>query len=358
MMKTLIQKYHNKTLVFQTNLLGLLLFSLFLFFILDLSLGTVKIPFSQIVYILFGGDTGNFAWNNIILKSRMPQALTAVLAGAALSLGGLQMQTLFRNPLAGPSILGITAGASLGVAMVMLATGSVIGVFSINRLGFLGSWVIVLAAVAGSALVLTLVLIIAMRIRDNIVVLIVGIMVGNLTIALVSIWQYFSEPEQIQDYLIWTFGSLGGVNYSHLTVLAFCVGLGLIFSFTITKTLNTLLLGENYAQSMGLSIRNARISIIAVTSLLAGSTTAFCGPIGFIGIAVPHLTRSMLNNSDHRILIPTSCIAGAVLMLICDIIAKVPGSQMTLPINSITALIGAPVVIFVILKKKNLRAAF
>lgn len=357
-MKTLIQKYHDKTLVFQASLLGILMLSLFLFFILDLSLGTVKIPFSQIVHIIFGGDTGNFAWNNIILKVRVPQAFTAVLAGAALSLGGLHMQTLFRNPLASPSILGITAGASLGVAIVMLATGSAIGVFSINSLGFLGSWVIVLAAVTGSALVLTLVLVIAMRIRDNIVVLIVGIMMGNLTIALVSIWQYFSEPEQIQDYLIWTFGSLGGVTHNHLVVFASCVSAGIILSFSITKTLNTLLLGENYAQSMGLSIRKARISIIIVTSLLAGSTTAFCGPIGFIGIAVPHLTRSVLNNSDHRILIPTSCIAGSVLMLVCDIIAKVPGSQMTLPINSITALIGAPVVIFVILKKKNLRASF
>ncbi|WP_299461654.1 iron ABC transporter permease [uncultured Microscilla sp.] len=360
-MSTKTPEHHlwtKKTTLRQTGLLVGLATALILVFIIDLTLGSVAIPLKQIIQIIAGQDSGNFAWNNIIHQIRVPQAISAMLAGAALSLGGLQMQTLFRNPLAGPSILGITAGSSLGVAIVMLASGSVIGVTSIVSTGLLSSWLIVIAAVTGSAMVLALVLLISLRIRDNVVVLIVGMMVGNITIALVSVWQYFSEPEQIQDYLMWTFGSLGGVTHHHLTVLSTAVGAGILLSILITKTLNTLLLGENYAQSLGLSVRRARILVIAITSLLAGSVTAFCGPIGFVGIAVPHLTRSLLNSSDHRLLVPAVCMLGAVLMLICDIIAKVPGSHVTLPINAVTALVGAPVVIFVIVKRRNLRASF
>ncbi|OJJ15207.1 iron ABC transporter [marine bacterium AO1-C] len=348
----------NPAFLRQTFLLGGLLVTLLLVFIIDLTLGSVAIPVKKVLQIVFTGESGNFAWNNIITQIRVPQAITAVLAGSALSLGGLHMQTLFRNPLAGPSILGITAGASLGVAVVMLASGSVISIFSLLNTGFLGSWFIVVAAILGSALVLALVLVISLRIRDNIVVLIVGIMIGNLTIALVSVWQYFSEPEQIQEYLMWTFGSLGGVTQKHLAVLSICVGVGILGSFMLTKTLNILLLGENYAQSLGLTVKRARILIILVTSILAGSITAFCGPIGFVGIAVPHLTRSWFNSSDHRLLVPASAILGSILMLVCDIIAKVPGSSATLPINAVTALIGAPVVIFVIIQRKNLRASF
>lgn len=356
--KTDIQQQISKLALRQTFALGGLLLLLGLVFVLDLTLGSVAIPLRKIIQVLTGGDSGNFAWNNIIHQIRVPQAITAVLAGAALSLGGLHMQTLFRNPLAGPSVLGITSGASLGVAIVMLASGSAVSIFSLANAGFLGSWAIVMAAVVGAAMILGLVLLISLRIRDNVVVLIVGLMVGNVTIALVSIWQYFSEPEQIQEYLIWTFGSLGGVTQKHLLVLAICVGIGVVCSFALTKTLNILLLGENYAQSLGLTVSRARILIILVTSLLAGSITAFCGPIGFVGIAVPHLTRSLLNTSDHRLLVPACSILGAALMLICDIIAKVPGSHVTLPINAVTALIGAPVVIFVIVQRKNLRASF
>lgn len=357
-MKTLVENYRQQTLRSQSLLVGVLLVLLFIFFILDLALGSVAIPFEEIISIVLGGEGPNLAWKNIILKIRLPQAITAVLAGSALALGGLHMQTLFHNPLAGPSILGITAGASLGVATVMLASGSAISLFSIAGIEGLGSWLIVTAAVLGSGLILSIVLTIALRVRDNVVVLIVGIMIGNLTIALVSIWQYFSEPEQIQAYLIWTFGSLGGVTSAHLRVLSFCVCLGILLSFPLIKSLNALLLGENYANSLGISIQRVRLSIIVITSLLAGSITAFCGPIGFIGIAVPHLARSLLNTSDHRILVPAVCLAGAVLMLFCDMLAKLPGSQATLPINAVTALIGAPVVIGVILKRQNLRGAF
>ncbi len=335
-------------------LLGIVVF----FFMLDLVLGSVRIPLQSVMAILAGQGSDNVAWEKIVSYIRLPKAVTAVFAGAALSVSGLQMQTLFRNPLAGPSVLGISAGASLGVAMVMLASGSAANAFAIRQLGIGGSWLIVIASSLGAASVLLIVLAIAVRIKDNIVLLIVGIMVGNITVSLISIWQYFSEPEQIQDYLIWTFGSLGGVLGDQLWVLGAVVGFGLLISFAASKSLNVMLLGENYARSLGMSTFYIRITVIAATSLLAGSVTGFCGPIGFIGIAVPHLTRSILNTSDHRFLMPSSCLVGAILMLVCDIVAQMPGSQSTLPINAVTALIGAPVVIWVIMRNRNLKSSF
>ena len=331
---------------------------LLLFFLSDIALGSVNIPFAEVIRILLGKESANEAWTAIVQKIRLPRAVTAVLAGSALSIGGLQMQTLFRNPLAGPSVLGITAGASLGVAAVMLAAGSVTTVFTVSQLGISGSWLIILAATFGAALVLFIILGISFKIKDNVVMLIVGIMVANVTISVVSIWQYFSDPEQIQEYILWTFGSLGGVTNQQLGVLALTVAMGVLLTFAISKTLNILLLGEEYAQSMGLNIRSARLLIITVTSLLAGAVTGFCGPIGFVGIAVPHLTRSLLNTSDHRILIPSCLLVGSILMLICDIISQVPNSQTVLPINAITALIGSPVVIWIVLKRRNLKASF
>jgi len=336
-------------------ILSIVLISLFL---LDLLLGSVKIPISEVFGSLFGANSVNEAWSSIILKIRLPRAITAILAGAALSIGGLQMQTLFRNPLAGPSILGVTAGSSLGVAAVMLAAGSATTAFTIRQLGLGGSWLIIIAATIGAALVLLLILAISFKIRDNVVMLIVGIMVANITIAVVSIWQYFSNPEQMQEYILWTFGSLGGVTKDQLGALSLIVGIGIISTFFLSKTLNVLLLGEDYAQSMGLNIRRSRILIIIVTSLLAGSITGFCGPIGFVGIAVPHLTRSFLNTSDHRALVPNCVLIGASLMLLCDIISQVPGSQTVLPINAITAMIGSPIVIWIIVKRRNLKASF
>lgn len=327
-------------------------------FILDIALGSVAIPVKEVIKILSGAESQSAAWEAIILKIRLPRTITAVLVGTALSIGGLQMQTLFRNPLAGPSVLGITAGASLGVAAVMLAAGSVTTIFSIRELGIGGSWLIIMAATLGAAFVLIIILGISFKIRDNVVMLIVGIMVANITIAFVSIWQYFSDPEQIQEYILWTFGSLGGVSNQQLGALSIIVIIGIVFSFFLSKTLNALLLGENYAQSMGLNIKRSRVLIIGVTSLLAGAITGFCGPIGFVGIAVPHLARSIFNTSDHRVLIPTCVLIGGILMLICDIISQVPGSQTVLPVNAITALIGSPVVIWVIVKRRNLKASF
>lgn len=336
----------------------LLSLGLVLLFLLDIGLGSVRIPVADTVRILLGQSVENEAWEAIILKIRLPRSVTAILVGAALSVGGLQMQTLFRNPLAGPSVLGITAGASLGVAAVMLAAGGVATAFSIRQLDLGGSWMIIIASTVGAALVLIIILGISFRIKDNVVMLIVGIMVANITIAVVSIWQYFSDPEQIQEYILWTFGSLGGVTNQQLGALSLIVISGIVFTFFLSKTLNVLLLGENYAQSMGLNIRRSRILIIAVTSVLAGAITGFCGPIGFVGIAVPHLTRSFLNTSDHRVLIPSCVLVGGILMLLCDIISQVPGSQTVLPVNAITAMIGSPIVIWIIVKRRNLKSSF
>jgi iron complex transport system permease protein len=327
-------------------------------FLLDVAMGSIPIPLKEVTKILLTKTSDNKAWLYIIEKIRIPKAFTAVLVGCGLSVSGLQMQTLFRNPLAGPSVLGITSGASLGVALVMLSAGSITSIYTIKELGISGSWLVIVASTLGAAGVLLLIIAISARIKDNVVMLIVGVMIGNITISIISIWQYFSAPEQIKDYLMWTFGSLGGVTQTHLYVLAVVVALGLLVSFFSSKALDALLLGEHYARSMGLTVQRARLLIICSTSILAGGITAFCGPIGFIGIAVPHLARTLFNTADHRILIPACCLLGAALMLICDIIAQLPGSQMVLPINVITAMIGSPVVIWVIMSRNNLKASF
>lgn len=328
------------------------------FFLLNLALGSVDIPLEEIVKILIGGEASREAWEKIVINIRIPRAVTAILAGSALSVGGLQMQTLFRNPLAGPSVLGITAGASLGVAIVMLAAGTITSIFAIQQLSTLGSWLIIGAASVGSAAVLLLILLISIKVRDNVTLLIIGLMIGNITIALVSVWQYFSQPEQIRDYLIWTFGSLGGVPLNQLWILGLVILVGGIIALGLSKSLNGLLLGENYARSMGLSVFSARVWIIVSTSLLAGGITAFCGPIGFVGIAVPHLTRSLLGTNDHRVLLPGTLLMGAILLLVCDIVAQMPGTTTTLPISAVTSMIGSPVVIWVIIQRKNLQASF
>jgi len=326
-------------------------------FVLDIALGPVRIPVLAVVKILLGQAVDNPAWTFIVREIRLPKALTALAVGSGLAVSGLQMQTLFRNPLAGPSVLGLTAGAGLGVAAVMLAGGSVANGFAIQALGLAGSWTLVLAATTGAALVMALVLALSARVRDNVVLLIVGLMLASVTGAIVSLWQYFSAPEQIQEYLLWTFGSLGGVVGSHLAVLAAVVGVGLVLAFASAKPLNALLLGENYARSMGLTVGRSRTLIIASTSLLAGAITAFCGPIGFVGIAVPHLTRALLRTADHRLLLPGACLAGAALTLACDCVAQLPGSQTALPLSVVTSLLGAPVVLWVVLRRQHSRSS-
>jgi iron complex transport system permease protein len=339
----------------QWRLAGLLLL-LLLALLLDLSAGSVRIPLKDIFRILCSSSAGDDTWRFIVEKIRLPKACTAVLAGCGLSIGGLQMQTLFRNPLADPGVLGITAGASLGVAAVMLAGGSMTTLYAIKELGGAGSWLITIAACAGAGLAMVFVLALSGRLRDNVMMLIIGLMIGSFTLAIISIWQYFSNPEEVKDYLLWTFGSLGGVTGKQLSILTAMILIGLTTAFLSSKMLDALLLGENYARSMGLTVQRARLIIVCSTSLLAGSITAFCGPIGFIGIAVPHLARSLFNTASHRILMPACCLIGTILLLLCDSIAQWPGSETVLPINIVTSLVGAPMVIFLLIRKKNLTA--
>jgi iron complex transport system permease protein len=337
------------------RLIGLLLL-LLLAFLLDISVGSVKIPLGDVFHILFSSSSSSIddTWRFIVEKIRVPKACTAVLAGCGLSVSGLQMQTLFRNPLADPAVLGITAGASLGVAMVMLTGGSIATLFAIRELGVSGSLLITVAACLGAGVVMILVLLLSGRLRDNVLMLIIGIMIGSITTSIISIWQYFSSPEEVKDYLLWLFGSLGGVTGGQLLILGTVTILGLIMAWLSSKMLDALLLGENYARSMGLNPQRARLIIICSSSLLAGSITAFCGPIGFVGIAVPHITRQLFRTSSHRVLVPACCLIGTLLLLLCDVLSQLPGNQTVLPINIITALIGAPIVITLLLRQKNI----
>ncbi|MDZ4768489.1 MAG: iron ABC transporter permease [Chloroflexota bacterium] len=324
---------------------------------LSLSLGSVDIPLSDIVRALTGGEASRDAWTNIVLRFRLPKVLTAALAGAALSVGGLLMQTLFRNPLADPFVLGISSGASLGVALVILAIGAP-GVALLAGFGLAGDLGIAAAASIGAGLVMLLVLLIASRIRDRVALLIVGLMLGYAVGALVSLLLFFSIPERIQAFINWGFGSFGGVTWGQMPIFAPIVIGGLLLCATLAKPLNALLLGESYAASLGVRLGRVRLAIIVGVGLMAGAVTAFCGPIGFLGIAAPHLARSLFGTSDHRITIPAALIVGALLAIAADLIAQAPGSRTVLPLNAVTALFGAPVVILAILRWRGLRASF
>ena len=333
---------------------GLLLLACF---IASLVAGSVSIPIGEIVTILSGRESARPAWDQIILNLRLPRAITAMLTGAALAMSGLQMQTLFRNPLAGPFVLGISSGASLGVALVVLAAGAGASTL-IAGLNTFGNFGLAAAASVGAGTVLGLVLSVSRRVENNMTLLILGLMFGYVSGAMVSVLIYFSVSNAVQAYLIWTFGSFAGVTWSQLIVFTPLTLVGLLIGALSTKALNALLLGETYAASLGLTVSRARFWILSSASLLAGVTTAFCGPIAFLGIAVPHLTRSLLNTSDHRILIPAVCVIGAIIALVSDLIARVPGSQITLPLNAVTAIIGAPVVVWIVLRRRNLKSAF
>jgi len=334
-------------------LLGMVLVGAFL---LDLATGSVMIPLRDLLAILTGGTPLKAAWADIILKFRMPKALTAALAGAALGVSGLQMQTLFRNPLSGPYVLGISSGASFGVALVVLLVG-VTGSTWLVDLGLAGDFGMALAASLGSASVLLLILLFARKV-PTMTLLVLGLMFGYAASALVNVLLYFSVAERIQTYISWTFGSFGGVTWRQMWVLAPAVIFGLAVAFVSAKPLNAFLLGETYAHSMGVPVQRARFGIILSAAVLAGSVTAFCGPISFLGVAIPHLCRMLFNTSDHRIVMPAAALLGGSLALVADLIAQLPGSQVVLPLNAVTALIGAPVVIWVILHKQNLRSSF
>ena len=343
-------------------LFGLLAAVLLGAFLLSLTLGSVSIPVGDVVAILVGGEPARATWSDIVLKFRLPKALTALLAGAALAVSGLQMQTLFRHPLSDPFVLGISSGASLGVALVVLGAGVAAGLGSgtklLGGLSLAGDVGITVAAILGSLLVLLLVLAVSRRVQSTMTLLILGLMFGYATSALVSVMLYFSIADRIQAYISWTFGTFGGVTWSQMQVLAPTILIGLLLAFLLMKPLNALLLGETYARSMGLNVRRVRLTIITSAAMLAGVVTAFCGPIGFLGIAVPHFCRSLFGTSDHRVLLPAVTMMGAILALAADLVASMPGSQLTLPLNAVTALIGAPVVTWVILRQRNLREAF
>lgn len=326
-------------------------------FLLSVAVGSVMIPLPEVVTVLGGGEASKASWTTIITSFRLPRAITAALAGAALGISGLMMQTFFRNPLAGPFVLGISSGASLGVALVVLSAGTVGGTL-LAGIGLFGDVSIALAAVIGAGLVMLLVLVVARKVRSSMTLLVLGVMIGFLTNALVSLLMFFSIPEQIQAYINWTFGSFNDVTWKELRILAPAVVLGLALAVRLTKALNALLLGEAYARSLGLNVRRARFFIVMATAILAGVVTAFAGPVGFIGIAVPHLCRSLLGTSDHKALVPATMLVGAIVALVAAIIAEVPGSNLVLPLNAVMALIGAPVVIWVILRRRNLDRSF
>ncbi len=320
-------------------------------FLLNLSMGSVSIPLREIISVFLGKEANRETWHYILMDYRLPKAITAMIAGAGLAISGLLMQTLFRNPLAGPFVLGLSSGASLGVAFLILGAGAFGGFFGSL---LLSQWSLVLAAGFGSFLVLLAVLAVTFRIKDTMAILIIGLMFGSLTTAVVSVLSYFSNAEQLQQYIFWSFGSLGDQSWQGVTILTLCFLAGLILSLISSKSLNSLLLGENYAKSMGLHIKRTTFIIILATSILAGGITAFVGPIAFVGLAVPHLVRQFFKTSNHLILMPAVILFGAFLMLLCDTVAQLPFSAFTLPINAITSLIGAPVVIWLLVRKRKL----
>jgi iron complex transport system permease protein len=328
---------------------GILLLLLIILFILDLSLGSVAIPFTDVINILLGNTGSNPIYNDIVWEFRVTKALTCILVGSALSIGGLQMQTLFRNALAGPDVLGLSSGASLAVSLLLMSQAA----------GFQlatnpSPWSTVIASTMGAGSIFLIILFVSRRLGDTTSLLIIGLMIGAAAASLVSVLQFLSKAEDQQAYLMWTFGSLSSLNWMEIQILTGVLGLGILIGMLSVKSLNAWLLGDNYARSLGVNLMRSRLLIILSASILTGAVTAFCGPIAFIGLAVPHLTKLVIKTHNHRILFPAVIISGAALMLFCDVVAQLPGSSYVLPINAITALIGAPVVIWIVLRAKRI----
>lgn len=316
----------------------------------NLLYGSVRIPATEVLDILFGGESERTAWKYIVLESRLPQALTALLSGAALATAGLMLQTAFNNPLAGPDILGINAGAGLGAAIVLLVFG---GLMPTGNLFIGGSLALVAAAFAGALLVTALILFFAARLRNHTMLLIIGMMVGYVVSSVVSLLNFFSTAEGVQSYMMWGMGNFGGVSRQSLPLFATLTLLGLSIAIGLVKPLNALLLGERYAANLGVNIRRTRLLLLLATGILVAVTTAYCGPISFIGLAVPHMARLLLGTGNHRSLMPTTMMCGAVIALLCNLISTLPGDKGLLPLNAITPIIGAPVIIYVILSRRN-----
>lgn len=327
--------------------------SILVFFILNLVLGTISIPVSSVWNILFGIKEESIIWENIIWKSRFPQTITALVAGAGLSISGLQMQTLFRNPLAGPSELGISSGASLGVAFIILLSGSVGGT-ALIKMGLFGEIAISIAAVAGALAIMIIIITISRFVRGNVILLIIGVMIGYITTAIIGVLKFFSNDEDVRAYVIWGLGSFSKVSGNQVYTFVGIMIVLIPLSFLLIKTLNLMLLGDGYARNLGLNVKRARLYIIVCSCIITAIVTAYCGPIVFLGLAVPHLCRTIFVSSDHRILMPAVTLTGASLALFCNLVARMPGFEGALPINSVTALIGAPIVISVLFgKRKN-----
>ncbi|MBP5771167.1 MAG: iron ABC transporter permease [Bacteroidaceae bacterium] len=334
----------------------LLIALILVLFVLNLLLGTVHIPFKDVMAILFSppsqAGSGASVFSNIIWSSRVPQALTALMAGAGLAVSGLQMQTVFRNPLAGPSVLGISNGASLGVALVVLMSGSLGGV-ALSRLGYLGDVAMSVAAIAGALAVMGLIVWVAQRVQSGVTLLIIGVMIGYLANAIIGVLKFFSNEEDIKAYVVWGLGSFARVSGDQMVLFVVLMAILLPLSMLLVKTMNLLLLGDAYARNLGLNIQRARTLVILSAGILVAIVTAYCGPIMFIGLAVPHLARALFRTSDHRILMPATLLFGGALALLCNLIARMPGFEGALPVNSVTALVGAPVIAAVLFRRKE-----
>ncbi|MCF6297009.1 MAG: iron ABC transporter permease [Flavobacteriaceae bacterium] len=340
----------KQTTTYKYSFLALFI-ALIITIIINISFGSVSIPFKDIFASIFSNGETKETWSYIILNYRIPKAITAILAGSGLAIGGLLMQTLFRNPLAGPYVLGISSGASLGVAILILGSsiigGSFLALSSSNIL-------LTIAASLGSFLVLFVVMLVSRKVKNTMTILIIGLMFGSITAAIISVLAYFSSAEYLQQYLFWSFGSLGNLTWNEIFIFSIIYLLAIALVIPTIKPLNSLLLGENYAKSLGISFNKTKNLILLATSLLTGVITAFSGPIAFVGLASPHITKLVFNTSNHKILLPAVAIFGAIIMLISDTIAQLPNSEYTLPINAITSLFGAPVVIWLLLRKKKI----
>lgn len=329
-----------------------LVLAIVLMFVLNLLLGTVRIPVADICRILFGDGGENEIWRNIVFSSRVPQALTALVAGAGLAVSGLQMQTVFHNPLAGPSVLGISNGASLGVAFVVLLSGSLGGV-ALSRLGYLGDVAMSVAAIIGSLAILGLIAYISQKVKGNVTLLIIGVMIGYLANAIIGVLKFFSAEEDIKAYVVWGLGSFARVSGDQMLLFVMLMVILLPLSMLLVKTMNLLLLGEAYARNLGLNVQRSRLLVILSSGVLVAIVTAYCGPIMFIGLAVPHLARAIYRTSDHRVLMPGTMLVGGALALVCNLLARLPGFEGALPVNSVTALVGAPVIASVLFRRRK-----
>jgi iron complex transport system permease protein len=334
------------------TLILILIVAIILLMVVNLLIGSVRIPVADVCRILLGDLTESEIWQNIIWKSRLPQVLTAVVAGAGLAVSGLQMQTVFRNPLAGPSVLGISNGSALGVAFVVLMSGKIGGV-ALSRLGYFGDAAMSVAAIVGALAVMLLIVWISQKVKGHVTLLIIGVMIGYLANAIIGVMKFLSPEEDVKAFVVWGLGSFSRVSGDEMLLFVVLMCILLPLSFLLVKPMNLLLLGDRYAANLGLNIRKARMLVIVCSGVLVAIVTAYCGPIMFVGLAVPHLARAIFRTSDHRMLMPATALSGAALALACNFIARMPGFEGALPVNSVTALVGAPVIAAVLFSRRR-----